>query len=225
VLSDEEMKGEEKKKKSVWKKMKVAARILSKPFYASLDELLLEKPVGEDQVPVSFLPLLTWRPAGPDDLDQFAFFLPAFKIRLFKKRFRDREYCLIGVQEGMIVHYCWLALGEEYLDWETAFLINLLPAKAYLYDAFTRPLFRNRGIYREAIHQAIRFLFNRGRTSLMIIVEKDNPPAFAAAVRAGFRPQANIRYRRVLWFRKNRVEPISPSREGSRDGIDLADNK
>jgi len=214
-----------KKRKSFWGKLKVAARIFSKPFYASMDELLLEKQVGEEKDSFNRSSSITWRPATPADLEQFAGFLPGFKIRLFRKRFEDREYCLIGVEKEMIVHYCWLAMGEEYFDRETAFRIDLSSGKAYLYDAFTRPSFRNRGIYRAAIREAARLISSRGLTSLLVIVEKDNPPAIAAAVRSKFIHRAKIRYRRVLWFRQNRVETIPLAWEASKNGNDLADNQ
>ncbi|MDP8236314.1 MAG: hypothetical protein P9M08_08005 [Candidatus Erginobacter occultus] len=161
--------------------------------------------------------ILVWRKAGLDDLALLGELLPAGKIRLFRRRFQNREYCLVGLKEGKIAHYCWLTAGESYLDREMNYRIDLLPAKGYLYDAYTRPAFRGRGCYQEGLLEAGRLQRRWGRTVLLVIISWEKLPARAAALRAGFRPAAVILHRRILAWKWNLIKKRS-------DGEQLADN-
>lgn len=201
-------------RKSFGRLVKSGFKILGRYFYRSFPVVLMEKRLREEPSPPT---ILAWREAGPDDLVLLGEFLPTGKIRLFRKRFQNREYCLVGLEAGKIAHYFWLTVGESYLDREMDYRIDLRPDKGYLYDAYTRPAFRGRGCYQEAFQEAGRFLRNRGREILLVIISGGNEPARAAALRAGFRPAAVILHRRILARKRNLIIRTS-------DGEQLADS-
>jgi GNAT superfamily N-acetyltransferase len=201
-------------RKSFGRLVKSGFKILGRYFYRSFPVVLMEKRLCEE----SSLPtILSWREAGPDDLALLSEFLPTGKIRLFRKRLQNRECCLVGLEAGEIVHYFWLTVGKSYLDRELDFRIDLRPDKGYLYDAYTRPGFRGRGCYQEALREAGRVLGNRGQKILLVIISGGNEPARVAALRAGFRPVAVILHRRILAWKWNLIRRTS-------DGEQLADS-
>lgn len=101
----------------------------------------------------------------------------------FGKRFRRGDLCIVAVEaDGAVARSSWVTAAATWIP-ELDMEIVLRPGEAYLYDGYTRPDARRRGI-----DGAVRcFVFDRlraaGFTRVYSYCRGDNGPALRAARR------------------------------------------
>lgn len=162
----------------------------------------MEKNLKEEEPEIEDSLHLEWRLAGEDDLPAFRDFLPPFYITAFQKRFEGNDRCLVAIQKGEIVYFCWFTWDENYRAKEKDFWLEIGPEKAYIYDAYTRLSFRNQGIHQEAYRRIHKRLLARGIKYSTIMMDKKNINAILTAVQVGYKLKGTIFYRRILWNKK-----------------------
>jgi predicted GNAT family acetyltransferase len=171
-------------------------RRLIRLFYVGelsyLMEIDLEAPMPE----ISLDSELEWRLAGMDDLPLFKELLPKYRVKKIENRFSNGEHCLLALYKEVIVHYCWICWEDNYYVSELEFEISVLPDKAYIYDAFTCPGYRDRGIYSQVLQECGRRMSAIGRRGIMLYADRKNSAAVQAALRSGFSIQGRIEGKR-----------------------------
>ena len=183
-------------------------RRLLRIFYVGKIDYLMEKDLEASMPEISLDSDLEWRLAGKDDLPAFKELLPKYRVKIIKNRFSNGEHCLLALYKGLIVHYCWIVWEDNYYVKELEFEVPVLPDKAYIYDAFTRPGYRNRGIYGRVLQECGRRMSAMGKRGVILYCDRKNPAAVRAALRSGFSIQGRIEYRRILWSSSSRFLPI-----------------
>lgn len=182
-------------------------RRLIQIFYASQIDYLMEMDL-EASIPEISLDLkLEWRLAGMDDLPIFKELLPKYRVKIIEDRFNNGEYCLLAIDKGIIVHYCWIVWEVNYYVKELDFRIQVLPDKSYIYDAFTCPGYRNCGIYSRVLKEWGRRMLVIGKRGIILYADRKNPAAVQAALRVGFLIKGRIEYQRILWYSNSRFIP------------------
>jgi len=177
------------------------------PFYSSESDYYMEKYIRDCEIEEHVNMELDWRVADKNDIPSFKEFLPCFKINLFKKRFFNEEHCLIAICNRKIVHYCWFAYEMDYYVKEMNYLVNVLPDKVYIYDAYTRQDFRDRGIHQEGYRWINRQMAVRGKKYSITMMDLKNLNSIFTALQVGFKLKGSIVYRRILWLEKTRFIP------------------
>lgn len=115
--------------------------------------------------------------------------------------------------EGTLAHYGWLISPARTIAIPEVQQTYELPAgSAYLYDFFTHPAYRNRGMYQASMQRSLAHLQTLHCTAAYIGVDPSNLPSCRAIERLGFTPAATLGYRRIA----NQVRRwvAEPSRSG-----------
>lgn len=140
---------------------------------------------GAPTVPIArdrFEDLVCYAPA-----ERWQMPLTAF-LRQAEERLANGDHCYTYVENGILVHYGWLAdhrertyMGEVHLSW------TLPPGSAVVYDFYTHPRFRGRGMYASSLGRMIRDAAAiPGLGAVYICVLADNAPSRRVIERLGF---------------------------------------
>ena len=93
--------------------------------------------------------------------------------------------CAIAHHETEVVAYCWLASTPVWVG-EIGHAVVPGPEDVYLYDAFTMPGWRGRGLFSAVISPLLALARSRGRSRALIFVGAGNRASRRAIERAGF---------------------------------------
>ena len=122
------------------------------------------------------------------------------------RRRREGSHHLYSIVEnGVLVHYGWLSYPQERAP-DPAIGLEFIPppASAVLWDYFTHPTARGRGLYRETLWQCLHDAVDlHGAAHVFIYVDADNEVSRRVIERAGFTFRGSlVRERRLFWTRR-----------------------
>ncbi len=142
-------------------------------------------------------PGLVVGPATPADAAAYAAAIGTDSPFTFRRRL-DAGACCFLVREGeRVLHATWVATDAAWVrELQRWFVVP--PGDAYVYESYTRPEARGRGLYPYALAGMAAILGARGRVRLWVGVEADNAPSLRAVTKAGFEEAFRIAYHRRL---------------------------
>lgn len=109
------------------------------------------------------------------------------------------------VERGTLVHYGWTTMPQERAP-DAALGLEFIPpaGSAALWDYFTHPAARGRGLYLESLRQCLHDAVELdGATQAFIYVDAANGPSRRVIERAGFSYRGSlVSVRRLLWTRR-----------------------
>lgn len=126
--------------------------------------------------------------------------------------------------DGVLAHWGWLVRRQRraHLS-EVHQILALPPGSAVLYDFFTHPDFRGRGLYRSNLQHMLRHALEDPETKqCFICVLDDNAPSRHVIATSGFEYVGTLHWRRYLWSQRtwadrsleNGARPVSDSPPG-----------
>jgi GNAT superfamily N-acetyltransferase len=116
------------------------------------------------------------------------------------RRIDQRQHCFTAIEDGILVHYGWLQLNRQTIEiTEVGMKIDLPPSTAVLYDFYTEPSARGRGLYRRALRHIVADAFAAGADRAFIGAMEGNRPSRKGIESAGFKPYLRLTHRRLLW--------------------------
>lgn len=129
----------------------------------------------------------------------------------FRARLTDTTSCYLVFFEQRIAHASWVTTSAAWTGEIRAFVTP--PAdSAYVYESFTGPALRGRGIYPWALRCICAELATQGFQRAWIGVERGNVPSLRAISKAGFESAFSVPYRRRLG-RLSVESPAGPKAE------------
>ncbi|MDQ3785278.1 MAG: GNAT family N-acetyltransferase [Actinomycetota bacterium] len=159
---------------------------------------------------------LLFRSATSDDGDLYARDIGTDSRRSFKARLSPTTSCFVVESKGRLLHASWMTTSGA---WTRELKGYLRPPRgdAYIYESFTRPEARGKGLYPFALGRIASHAAARGLDSLWVAIEAGNPGSLRAVSKAGFRPIFGLEYRR-RWGRVTLQIPTpgEPGRDGPR---------
>lgn len=155
----------------------------------------------------------TFRSATPDDAPLYARDIATDSERTFRDRLSEDTYCYLVESRGRVLHASWVTTASAWTGELNAF-VSPPSGDAYIYESFTRPEARGRGIYPFALDNICADLGRRGVPRAWIAVEATNASSVRAISKAGFTPAFE------LTFHRDRGEVHMDGAEGPR--ADLA---
>ncbi len=101
-------------------------------------------------------------------------------------RLREGQACAVARHEAEVVAYCWLAVTPVPVA-EIDRVVVPGPEEVYLYDAFTVPEWRGRGLFTTLLLDLLTYTRAQGRKRALIFVLARNEASRRAIERGGFR--------------------------------------
>jgi GNAT superfamily N-acetyltransferase len=111
----------------------------------------------------------------------------------------------VAHHQGILVAYLFATTKEckvdEIDDW-----LDVEQKEVYLYDAYTRPAFRGKGIYPHLITKATEYFKNESYERAMIFSTKDNLSSNRGIERCGFKLYETVYYRNLMGWKSWGIE-------------------
>ena len=156
-----------------------------------------------------------FRSATSDDGDLYARDVGTDSRRSFRARLSPTTSCFVVESKGRLLHATWVTTSGAWTR-ELQSYIRPPHGDAYVFESFTRPDARGKGVYPFALRKIASHAAGRGLGNLWVAVEAGNPSSLRAVSKAGFRPVFRLEYRR-RWGRLT-VQIPAPGEPG-RDGL------
>lgn len=157
--------------------------------------LFLMHPTGGDDP--TDPPDLEFRAATSADGTLYARDIGTDSSSTFAARLSDATRCWIVLLEGTIVHATWTTTKAAWTR-ELRRYFKPPPGDGYIYESFSSPDARGRGIYPLALKHILARARAEGIARMWVGVEADNPPSIRAITKAEFEIAFEISYRRRL---------------------------
>ena len=158
----------------------------------------------------------SFRKATASDAPAYARDIATDSPRTFRRRLSPETGCYLVESRGRILHASWVTSGSAWTAELDAF-VTPPEGDAYIYESFTRPETRGRGIYPFALHNICADLGQSSVPRAWIAVEATNAPSVRAISKAGFELAFELRFRRERG--KVQVEAAIGPRSGLADGF------
>ena len=139
---------------------------------------------------------------APRDVDDYLAFRPETARERVLDRWRSGQACFVARHEGSVVSACWATTEPAWSEY-LACQIPVEAGEVFMFDAFTHPAYRGRGIAPALCAQQLIHYGQAGLRRATRAVLPENAPARRAHAKAGFRPYAMIRTLRIgPWQRR-----------------------
>ncbi len=126
-----------------------------------------------------------------------------------ERRIREGQVCAVARQGSDRIAYCWSTREPEWVA-EIGRLVVPGPDEVYLYDAFTAPAWRGRGLFPAMLGRLVEYARAHGKSRALIFVLAGNRASRRGIERAGFQlfqavSRARLGGLRLVWFRGPRA--------------------
>lgn len=142
-------------------------------------------------------PGLVFRRAGAADAGLYARVIGTDSAATFRRRLTDTTHCFLVEGGGELLHASWVTTGAAWTREVRAYVVPP-PGDAYVYESFTSPAARGRGVYPFALRGICEWAAERGLGKVWVAVESANAPSAKAISKGGFEPSYSITYGRRL---------------------------
>lgn len=158
---------------------------------------MLVRDAGAATPPFRHDPELAFREAGPGDGALYARAIGTDSAATFRRRLTDTTRCFIVESAGDLLHASWVTTGAA---WTREIRAYVVPPRgdAYVYESFTAPESRGRGVYPFALSGICSWSAGHGVERVWVAVESGNAPSYRAITKAGFEPSYTMSYGRRL---------------------------
>ena len=140
-------------------------------------------------------PELVLRRAAPDDAAEYQREIGTDAAATFRRRLTRTTSCFLVHGAGQVLHASWVTTGAAWTREIDAYVVPP-EGDAYVYESFTRPEARGRGVYPFALAGICAAAREQGIRNVWVAVEGGNAPSLKAIRKAGFEECYTIRYAR-----------------------------
>ena len=142
---------------------------------------------------------LVVRRATPADADAYARDIATDSRFTFVGRIGDGTECYLALEGDRIVHATWVTTSAAWIGELGRYFVPE-GGSAYVYESYTSPPARGRGIYPVVLRHIALALRDEGVRTLWIGVGADNAPSIRAIQKAGFTPAFDVSFE-ISWGR------------------------
>lgn len=174
------------------------ARDRAREWVRSEEELImLVRSAAEPTPEFRHDPGLTFRAAGAGDAEFYARTIGTDSAATFRRRLSPTTQCFFVFGGDELLHASWVTTGAA---WTREIAAYVVPPNgdAYVYESFTRPEARGRGVYPFALRGICAWAVETRVGKVWVAVESGNAPSLKAIRKAGFEPAYEMRYGRRL---------------------------
>ncbi|HEX2295289.1 MAG TPA: GNAT family N-acetyltransferase [Actinomycetota bacterium] len=162
----------------------------------SEDELIMLARRSQGPVPeVRHDPGLALRVASAADGELYERAIGTESAATFRRRLTATTRCFFVEGGDGLLHASWVTTGAAWTREIDAYVVPP-PGDAYVYESFTRPEARGRGVYPFALLGICEWAAGAGVTTVWVAVEAGNAPSLKAIRKAGFERVYEMRFGR-----------------------------
>lgn len=154
--------------------------------------LFLARPASPEKAPV---PGVSFFVADAEDGARYARDIGTDSPTTFKERLSAHTRCFLAAEGDRLLHASWVTTCAAWTR-ELRCYVRPPAGSGYVYESFTGPSARGRGIYPAALRSMASWLAEREIGGMWVAVEADNPPSLRAVTKAGFTERFVVRYTR-----------------------------
>ena len=132
----------------------------------------------------------------------------------FRQRLSPWTHCFVVEDESRFLHASWVTTARAWTS-EIRGFVSPPVGDAYIYESFTRPETRGRGIYPFALLSICAELGRQRVARAWVGVEGDNTSSIRAITKGGFEHAFELSFHRS-WGRVRVGEPTGPLAEQGR---------
>jgi GNAT superfamily N-acetyltransferase len=167
-------------------------------FRSSAGTILFMERSTEGSTPPE-VPGVQIRRATPADAEAYARDVGTDSRTTFVGRLGKGTECYLALEGDVIVHASWVTTRAAWVG-ELGRYFTPSPSSAYVYESFTTPSARGRGIYPAVLEHIAGTLSQSGIDRLWIGVGADNVPSIRAIEKGGFVPAFEVGFE-IRWGR------------------------
>jgi RimJ/RimL family protein N-acetyltransferase len=190
------------------------ARERVREWASSEEELIMLARRAADVTPAfRHDPGLAFRQATPADGPLYARSIGTESARTFRRRLTGTTHCFLVEAGGELLHASWVTSSAAWTRELRAFIAPP-PGDCYVYESFTAPAARGRGVYPFALAGICSWAAAGGLERVWVAVESHNAPSLKAITKAGFERSYSVRYGRrwgVLRLSVEAADALTPS--------------
>ena len=127
------------------------------------------------------------------DVEGYLLLRPEADRKEVERRLASGHYGFVVLDDGAIVHACWAVTGEAHIEY-LGLDVVLAAEAVYVYEVFTSPPYRGRGISSERSFEMERYLGGKGHRRLVAAVGPENWAATRSNAKAGYDAVGSIGY-------------------------------
>lgn len=142
-------------------------------------------------------PGLVFRRATAADADLYARWVGSDSPVTFRRRLAPSTSCFLVESGDGLLHASWVTTGAAWTREIGAYFV-VPEGDAYVYESFTLPAARGRGVYPFALRGICAWAAGEDVRSVWVAVEEGNAPSLKAIRKAGFEPCYSLHYGRRL---------------------------
>ena len=121
--------------------------------------------------------------------------------RIYHQRFDKGYRAVVCIRNGEAVHMEWFCRGPYYI-WDGRVVFDPGPDGYYLFDLYTRPDHRGRGVWRNAVRTVVDAVTHGNRRpALFSAVDYLNERAYKIHLDGGFSSMGLLEFRQLCGFR------------------------
>lgn len=153
-----------------------------------------------EAVPIATSPSLPkgydFRPATVHDTEALSAFTRTSRCEV-QRRFAFGDSCFVVWRDARPASVFWIHRGACYVRGAGFYLAADLET-IYLYDAYTPPAYRRKGLYKAGLRCLTNVLVDRGAKRITQLVEPGNRPVLRTIPQLGYTRTLKIRHLRIL---------------------------
>ena len=151
---------------------------------------------------------LSFREASSADARRYALDIGTDSLGTFRRRLSPWTKCYVVDDGSRFLHASWVTTSRAWTSEIRAFIAPPV-GDVYVYESFTRPEARGRGIYPFALASMCAVLGEQRVARVWVGVEADNVPSIRAITKGGFENAFELAFQRARG-RVHVEEPTGP---------------
>lgn len=137
-------------------------------------------------------------PLRQSDIEEFSGFQPDRRREHIELRMSTGDLCFAARHGGALASTTWACRSKHWVP-DLHFMWQVAPREVYLYDSYTDPRFRGRGIATALDAHVLRYFLGLDVDRALTAIAPENTASIRSKTKVGFRPCGDLRCLSIGW--------------------------
>jgi GNAT superfamily N-acetyltransferase len=154
--------------------------------------IILERRLDEPIDEVTPRCSVEFGPLGPSDIEEFLRFHPDRRREYIERRFSMGDLCFAARHGGALASTTWACRSQHWVP-DLHFMWHVAPGEVYLYDSYTAPQLRKRGLFPALGTHILRYFRSLEVERALTTIAPENTASIHSRAKVGFRQCGDLR--------------------------------